>query len=156
MIYDCSKKIDQRNPMTLKKIILFLLILSSPASLFALSGIPVDGSFTSKSIGESMEYLEDKGKTLTLDKIVDETGWTRSGSESLNFGFTPSAYWFRFAVNNTGEEIMELFFEITYPLLNYVDLYVPANGGYKVIKTGNKYPFSHRDIVDKNFVFDLK
>src|SRR3990172_6932936 len=142
--------------MMLKKIIILVSLLSSPASLFALQGIPVGDSFSSKSIGESLEYLEDKTKTLTIDQIVQETEWTVSRSESLNFGFTPSAYWFRFAVNNTGTEILDLFFEITYPLLNYVDLYVPANGGYRAIKTGNKYPFGNRDIEDKNFVFDLR
>jgi methyl-accepting chemotaxis protein len=148
--------IRTENLMVLKKTIFFLSVLLAPVSLLALSGTPVDSSFTSKPIGESMEYFEDKTKKLSINEIVQETGWSGSKTESLNFAFTKSAYWFRFAVENTGGEVFDTFFEISYPLLNFVDLYVPEEGGYKQIKTGNRYPFYDREIVDKNFVFALK
>jgi methyl-accepting chemotaxis protein len=142
--------------MIIIKIILVLLILSSPASLYALAGIPVDSSFDSKTIGGSMEYIEDKSRNLTINEILHETKWIGSKTESLNFGFTNSVYWFRFAVENTTGNVLDLFFEISYPLLNFVDLYMPDNGEYKQVKTGNRYPFDNREIVDKNFVFNLK
>jgi methyl-accepting chemotaxis protein len=140
----------------LKKFIIFMLLFIPSTKLLAQNGVFVDSSFTTKPIGRFMDYHEDKNGSLTINQILRETEWTMSRSESINFGFTKSVYWFRFAVNNTSKEALDLFFELTYPLLNYVYLYVPVKGKYQVIKTGNKYPFYQRDIVDKNFVFDLK
>jgi methyl-accepting chemotaxis protein len=140
----------------LKKFIIFMLLFIPSTKLLAQNGVFVDSSLTTKPIGQFMDYHEDKNGSLTINQILRETEWTMSRSESINFGFTKSVYWFRFAVNNTSKEALDLFFELTYPLLNYVYLYVPVKGKYQVIKTGNKYPFYQRDIVDKNFVFDLK
>ncbi len=140
----------------LKKFIIFMMLFIPSTKLLAQNGVFVDSSFTTKPIGRFMDYHEDKNGSLTINQILRETEWTMSRSESINFGFTKSVYWFRFAVNNTSKEALDLFFELTYPLLNYVYLYVPVKGKYQVIKTGNKYPFYQRDIVDKNFVFDLK
>ncbi len=142
--------------MKLAKLILFFVILSYPISLFALTGVSVNSSFTSKPIGDSIEYIEDKNGALTINEILNEQAWTASKAESVNFGFTKSAYWFRFAIENTGADAFDIFFEISYPMLNYVDLYVPEDGGFKRIKTGNKFAFHERDIVNKNFVFALK
>ena len=132
-------------------------LLAAPASLSALDSIPVDASFSKKTIGTFIEYLEDSGKKLSIDDVTSMDGWKRSAAESINFGFTESAYWFRFAINNGTGGPLNHFFELTYPLMNYVDLYVPSEKGYAPpIRTGNKYPFYHREIEDKNFIFHLK
>jgi len=133
-----------------------IVILLSPVSLLALESIPVDGAFEKKTIGTSIEYIEDKDKLLTIDTVKQNKEWSASNRDSFNFGFTKSVYWFRFAIDNTTTGPIDLFFEITYPLLNYVDFYIPVKGKYKVIRTGNKYPFNDRQIVDKNFLFGLK
>ncbi len=135
---------------------LVVIILTIPASLNALDSIPVDPSFSRQTIGTFIEYIEDRGKKLSIDDVVVSEEWKRSKTESLNFGFTESAYWFRFAINNSTGGPLNHLFELTYPLLNYVDLYVPSETGYTPIKTGNKYPFYHREIEDKNFMFHLK
>ncbi len=134
--------------------LLFLFVL--PMSLPAMETISVNESFHKITIGTYIEYLEDKDKKSTIDQVVNRNDWIQSKSASLNFGFTPSVYWFRFTIDNTGTGPMDLFLEITYPMLNYVDFYIPADGGYRAVKTGNKYPFNHREIEDKNFLFQLK
>lgn len=137
-------------------LLLAATILMLPISLFALDVVRVDESFSRQVIGTNIEYLEDKDKTLTIDQAPAADGWTRSEGESLNFGFTPSVYWFRFAIDNNGSGPMNHFLDISYPLMNYLDLYIPEGDGYRVVKTGNRYPFYDREIEDKNFVFNLK
>jgi methyl-accepting chemotaxis protein len=133
-----------------------ILILLSPVSLLALESIPVDTSFDKKTIGLFIEYIEDKDKLLTIDTVIHNKEWSVSNRDSFNFGFTKSVYWFRFAIDNAAAGPVDLFFEISYPLLNYVDFYIPVKGKYKVVRTGNKYPFYEREIEDKNFLFELK
>jgi methyl-accepting chemotaxis protein len=142
--------------MKLIKIVISIMILSTPISLLAMEILPIDASFDNKSIGTFMEYLEDKDRLLTIDTARQNKDWSSSYGDSLNFGFTKSVYWFRFSIDNRKAGPLELFFEITYPLLNYVDFYIPAKGKYSVIKTGNRYPFYIRPVVDKNFIFPLK
>jgi methyl-accepting chemotaxis protein len=132
------------------------LILMGPPSLMALDAIEVNDSFEKKIIGTELEYLEDKTGNLVFDQARLKRNWARSKADSLNFGFTPSVYWFRFSIDNAGTGPMNLFFEISYPLLHYVDFYIPDGKTYRVIKTGNMYPFYHREIEDKNFIFQLK
>jgi methyl-accepting chemotaxis protein len=132
------------------------VVLSAPVSLFALESIPVDASFDNKTIGTFMEYLEDKDKLLTIDTVKQNREWSASNRDSFNFGFTKSVYWYRFAIDNKSAGPLELLFELTYPLLNYVDFYVPVKGRYEVIKTGNRYAFYQRPIEDKNIIFQLK
>lgn len=128
-------------------------LLAIPA--FALESINLDESFNKKVIGEDIEFLEDKSGELTIDQVVRATRWVKSGKPSFNFGFTQSTYWYRFAIKNATEKPLDYYFEISYPLMNYIDFYGPAKNGYRVIKTGNKYPFYHRAVEDKNFVFRL-
>jgi methyl-accepting chemotaxis protein len=142
--------------MKVQKLMLILLVMWFPVSLFAIDRITVDDSFSSRVIGADIEYLKDESKKLTIDQAPYESGWTGSKGESLNFGFTPHVYWFRFSIDNAGSGPMNLFLDISYPLMNYLDMYIPSGDGYRVVKTGNRYPFYDREIEDKNFVFHLK
>ncbi|HOW82685.1 MAG TPA: 7TM diverse intracellular signaling domain-containing protein [Spirochaetota bacterium] len=142
--------------MKLSFSLLTLLSVLIPVSSFALDPVRVDDSFSSRVIGTQIEYLEDRDKKLTIDQAPAADGWKPSKGESLNFGFTPSVYWFRFTVDYAGSDPMNLFLDISYPLLNYVDFYIPEGEGYRVVKTGNHYPFYEREIEDKNFVFNLR
>ncbi|TAL33635.1 MAG: hypothetical protein EPN93_13535 [Spirochaetes bacterium] len=140
--------------MKLKIAIIASILFSFPLSLAALQGIRVDDSFDAQAIGLNVEYIEDKENTLSFDQVVKEERWTASNKESLNFGFTRSVYWFRFSLDTTGSALNH-FLELTYPMLNHVEFYRPTGKGYRVFKTGNKYPFHEREIEDKNFVFRL-
>jgi methyl-accepting chemotaxis protein len=140
--------------LTLLFVAAFIFIV--PVSLAARESVTVDASFGKKTIGTYIDYIEDKEKKMSIEDAVASGEWKRSQTESLNFGFTESAYWFRFVIDNQTGAPLNHFFELTYPLMNYVDLYVPSGDGFTVTKTGNKYPFFNREIEDKNFIFHLK
>ncbi|MBP7737907.1 MAG: hypothetical protein KA369_18150 [Spirochaetes bacterium] len=131
-------------------------ILMHPLALMAYNAVEVNESFEKKVIGKEVEYLEDRTGEMVFDQARLKRTWKTSKSDSFNFGFTPTVYWFRFAIDNAGTGPMNLFFEISYPLLHHVDFYIPGEKAYRVVKTGTMYPFSHREIEDKNFIFQLK
>ncbi len=141
--------------MKLRYLTLSLLLLLSTRA-YALETVAVDGSFYMKSIGKQFDYIEDREKKLTFDRVIQEKNWTANKNESVNFGFTGSVYWFRFSVDNRGDGPMNHFLELTYPMLNFIEFYRVAEDGHRVSKTGTRYPFSQREIEDKNFIFHLK
>ncbi|MBN1533129.1 MAG: hypothetical protein JXA20_10740 [Spirochaetes bacterium] len=136
--------------------VIAILVFIIPVSLYAVESVRVDNSFHSETIGTRFEYIEDRGKNLSLQDILQGQRWRSSEKESINFGFTPSVYWFRFSVDNRGEAPLNHFLELTYPMLNLIEFYRPGPEGYRVYRTGTRYPFSQREIEDKNFVFQLK
>lgn len=81
--------------------------------------------------------------------------FTPSRERIPNLGITRSTYWARFTVRSQAPTIDE--WRITLRLINFglVDCYAPAADGYRVTRTGNRRPFSTRDLAHRRFVFRL-
>jgi serine phosphatase RsbU (regulator of sigma subunit) len=139
---------------------LFLCISPVTTSAFPAGAdqILIDDNFKSSEIGHQVEFIEDTGGRLTIADIPGRNaGWKQSASDSLNFGFTRSVYWFRFNVINNRTDARSCYFEINYPMLDFIEMYTPdAKGGFEAIKAGDHYPFYQREIIDRNFIFELK
>ncbi|WP_020604877.1 sensor histidine kinase [Spirosoma spitsbergense] len=96
------------------------------------------------SIGRRMSILEDKTARLTLAQVRQRTDFVPSYSEKFQYGYTSSAYWFRFEVTNHSQEnqkhwLLGLLDAIS---LDYVDLYlVYPNGQVIHQQGGGKRPY---------------
>ena len=88
-----------------------LCALAAPASALVEVGPGLDR----ETIGRHLEYIEEPSGGMTFEQAVAASGWNSSPSDAINFGFTSSAYWFRFRVNNTTGAEKEFLFEISYP-----------------------------------------
>ncbi|ABW67486.1 7TM diverse intracellular signaling domain-containing protein [Desulfosudis oleivorans] len=121
------------------------------------SGVPLDDSTGTLYIGQQVEYMEDRAGALFITDVTDmEDRWKASDSTALSFGFTSSTYWFRFTLDNTTDRPRDFYLEFAYPLLDFIELYTPQTEGlFNTIKAGDHYPFSTREIIDKDFVFLL-
>ncbi|MCP4130933.1 MAG: hypothetical protein GY754_08110, partial [bacterium] len=137
---------------------IIFIILLSPWRGFALTPLSLDNTREEYKLAPYLEYLEDPQGTITIRGI--ESGkydhrFTRNTGGTPNMGYVNSAYWVRFScVFPTGEKKWLL--ELEYPLLDYVDLYIPgAAGTRKKIETGDMILFKKRQIKHHNFVFFL-
>src|SRR5690554_5682224 len=77
------------------------------------------------NISTSIDILEDKCKQWTLDDILSkelEDSFRRNDTINPNLGYTSSAYWVRFTVNNKTNH-HEWILEIDNPTMDYVTLY---------------------------------
>jgi serine phosphatase RsbU (regulator of sigma subunit) len=127
-----------------------------PIPIFSNEVITIDDTFKSMSIVNQVSYLEDKGKNLTIDDVSQKIyDWKKSTNKSINFGFTTSAYWFRFTIDCKQNKRKDCYFEIDYPRIDEVEFYIPKNGGYELKKTGDHFPFYNREMIYKNYVFPL-
>ena len=122
--------------------------------------ITVDDNLTSRDVGPGLEYLEDREGSITIRDIVlpGRLPSFRESHETMpNFGLTGSAYWVRFTLNNPLDH--EVLFDLvaTYPLMDDIMLFVPAErNGFIVKESGDIYPFNNREFDHAGFVFPLK
>ena len=137
-------------------VIAFLVVPSPPAFPDV---IKIDENLTSRPIGLDIEYLEDAKGALTFDKVKGgklKGNWTTSNMENPGFGFTDSVYWVRFTVENISRREIRFYLDQNFPQADLVRLYVPENGAYRMIETGDSKPFSERPLEHRSFVFPLQ
>ena len=120
-------------------------------------------SATSESV-ELTQYfdaLEDKDGQLTLADVQSSTEAKKfqvgnAPAESLNFGYTTSAYWLRLTLSNQGSTPLQRMLEINYARLSQVQFHAPdQKGNYQSIVTGIAEPFATRPIKSRHFVFPV-
>lgn len=95
------------------------------------------------------EYYEDIESVHNLNSIakLPNSNWVQAEDGSPTFGFSASQYWLRLQVNNTQATHQNLVFEIGYPLLDYVAVYIiKKNELIHTLTTGDGQPFYPRDI----------
>ncbi len=155
-----------------------VILLLSALPLAALEPIHIKEPEGKIVLGIHTEYLEDKdGKlrfgdirkmetrcndTISKDAInrvstdTTEPCWNKSEQKNLHFGFTTSAYWIKFQIENEQDEYKHWLLEISYPFLDRIDLYSPeANWNYTIETTGDQFPFSNRKIPNRHFILKL-
>lgn len=108
------------------------------------------------AIGEGMLLLEDPHRQLTLtEALAPDTHWHVASDTVFNRGYTPSAWWLRFAVRNTQTD-RHWMLEIAYAPLDSVEVHIQReNGISEHLKMGDKLPFSQRPVQHRYFVVPL-
>lgn len=137
------------------------LIVSLPAGM--LSAQPgtftLDPALDRASLGKHIAILEDKAGDLTIEDVSSPEiapRFSPSEREEPGYGFTSSVYCARLAVSNPSNKPIEWFLELGYPLIDFVDLFVPdGKGGFINKKTGDCLPFDSRDVHYRNIIFRL-
>lgn len=105
-------------------------------------------------INSEMVYLEDPKHTESIETILkNQHNWQKIERNSPNFGFTETAYWFRFNIQNTSEHEEDIYLDLPIPFLDSVKLYLTRNGEVlQMHDVGDQYPFAQRPIKHQNFV----
>ncbi len=141
--------------------LLFVLISLSPLSRLSAQQVTftIDPSLGHASLGRHIEILEDRTGDFRIEDVTTPEialAFSPSEDEEPSFGFTSSVYWARLTVINPSTDPVEWFLEVGYPLIDFIDLYIPdPNEGFKIKKTGDHLPFDSRDFHYRNVVFRL-
>jgi signal transduction histidine kinase/CheY-like chemotaxis protein len=158
-------------------VILILLTLFSPVGLAVGAGAGTGtGTGTAPVIltdtvevyplSLHLELLEDPQANLTINDVrtpITARSFKPNNQTSPGFGFTPSAYWAKFDLNNQSAQTKRWLFEIAFPLHDEVDVYVFNTSGPLLSQqnpsqqwhTGDSVPFASRPYDNHNFVFPL-
>ena len=109
-------------------------------------------------IGTHLSYLEDSLRKFNIYDIASgryDHLFKRVESANTNLGFSNSAYWLRLDVDNQSIRQENFFLEINYPLLDSIELYFDDLDEWLSKKSGDYYPFSKREVKNRNFIFPL-
>jgi len=142
---------------------LALLALLIFASAQAQEAAPLPGAEGHVSLGRFMQVLEDPGGTLQLEDVrsgAQAGHFAPAASDPVNFGYSHSTWWLRFALPGGAPAGEDLLLEVAYPSLDRVELYVPdpqpgAAPRYWAHIAGDTLPWAAREVRDRNFVFRI-
>jgi len=115
-------------------------------------------SYSSEQVVQTL-YLEDPSAQLTVNQVIARTEpstWQSVSGDDIHFGYSESAFWFKFRVINNSQNFASQILAIDYPIIEYIDYYQVTNGvTSKHIKTGTLRPFDSRQMKHPNFIFPL-
>lgn len=103
-------------------------------------------------------YVEDAENSLNIDDVVNLplNTWQVSDNTTPDFGFTDSAYWFSFDIQNTSSTTKEFVLNYDYAAMDYISVYFFDNTNNLLLKqyhTGDQNLFSSRPIQHSTFAF---
>ena len=128
------------------------IVLSETAPVYVLDKNSVPVGF-----GLHTMFIEDIKGEMSLSDVQEIDKWSPTPEGGLTAGFTKSAYWLRFAVNNSTDHLINWNLEFAYPLLDKIDFYSPSKkNSYVKLVTGDHLPFSHREINYRNIIVPIK
>lgn len=114
------------------------------------------------NVHKAADVLEDEPGRLTLQDLLSggaSEGFRPVDPESsglASFGFTRSAYWYRFTLDNPGTTSRRMLLVLPTPWLDTVHLYAAdAQGGFHERLVGDDLPFAAREHLTPAFVLEL-
>jgi serine phosphatase RsbU (regulator of sigma subunit) len=105
--------------------------------------------------------LENPDGKLTFAEIQDPTVASQfkrilTGEDTINLGYTRSAYWLRLTVTNPSHTSLEQIIEIgAYPITEFQFFAPSGEKKYQSISTGSNHAYSTRAYKNRFFVFPL-
>jgi two-component system, sensor histidine kinase LadS len=96
------------------------------------------------------------------EEFQPDLAWSRviNSKEKTNgyVGHTNKLYWVGFTIKNELSDNLEFILEIANPQIDRLSIYEIGTNSFPILilETGDKYPFSHRLIAHRNFVFPIK
>lgn len=111
-------------------------------------------------LGLNLDILEDPTGDLNIGEVSSpayDSQFVPNEASVPNYGFTHSAYWIRFSLDNQTTQITEWLLEQGFANTQYIDLYLPRSDGqgFDVKQTGALRPVSTRDILYPKIVFSI-
>ncbi|MGB7452267.1 MAG: 7TM diverse intracellular signaling domain-containing protein, partial [Lysobacterales bacterium] len=136
-----------------------MILMLCPPALFANESLILPDDAGNYPIGRYLDILEDKQGNWSIEDVTSSeisSQFIKSNVDVPNFGFSKSAYWVRASIQNPNPGKDHLLLEVAYPLIDHIKLFIiSADGRVTTRESGDKLPFSHRDIIYRNFVFKL-
>ncbi|MCS6796813.1 MAG: hypothetical protein NZ516_12725, partial [Raineya sp.] len=141
-----------------------VFLLFSSLTLAQNNILQIYRSDTIFSLNPFLTYIEDKEKNYTFEQISSPQGqrnFQPLPKGKANFGYSNSAYWFKFSIQPQVRENTSWLVEFAYPILDEILFFAPdltkntQKLTWKKYVLGDKYPFAQRPIKYKNFTIPI-
>ncbi len=135
------------------------MIAASDAS--ASETLPAQFTETTKTLDllPYFEILVDSERSLSIEDVTKpslSSAFSPATRIGNSFGFSGAAYWVRFSVHLDRSLQDTVLLQLEFPLVDHVTLYKPdGSGGFYPSTTGDRLPFSSREVSFRNYLFRL-
>lgn len=107
-----------------------------------------------------VEYRRDTSKIMDLESVRHpnkENPWQTLTEDYANFGYQPVPYWYRFTIKNPKAIRINQIIEISYPLLDEIDIYSFRDGEMlEEYHFGDRLPYAQRLIDHPHFLVPIE
>ena len=92
------------------------------------------------SLDPAVSYLEDPESQLQIGDVLGaQLDWIPNGDKTFNKSYNESSWWLKIEIDNPTARAQSRLLEISYPVLDYIDVYlVPNNELLQEYKLGDK------------------
>lgn len=108
----------------------------------------------------AIDYLRDRDRSFSFEQSAStspaDSRWQASNDETLNFGYTTDRLWLRYDIRNAKSISVERILEISYPVIDNIDIHIQNHQSVEIIKLGDKLPFVNRPVAHRNFIIPLR
>lgn len=138
----------------------FFRNLSAAALLIAASShlpaFTVDPDLPRQDVIENVSVIVETER-LSYQQVTEQpaANWLPVAGP-INAGYTDKGHWYQIRLHNPGGTDFPRLLEISYPLLDHIELYAVRNGSLIATHiTGDALPFQQRPLEHRNFVFPV-
>lgn len=134
----------------LGRLVLSLAVGAASNAYSAPNAVDVANNEPELALSRQLQTLEDPRGQLTLGTLLAEPqAWHNNATDSLNFGFSHSAWWVRIGLSNTNNTTVTTVLDLGTPLQDEVDMHIVRadNRSEKPVLTGDRRPFNTRPIL---------
>ncbi len=158
--------LSHKNRGTLMRLLIIIILVSIVVLYSAYVPERTEDNLESDANGDIynlnpyVQLIADPSNELTLSDITSldiQNDFTKHNEITApSYSYTDSTLWAKIQQQNPDQEQSWLL-ELGYSLLNQVDFFILDDNDEitEHIVTGNQYPFYQRDIVNRNFVYQL-
>jgi diguanylate cyclase (GGDEF)-like protein len=146
----------------LRKLLAVALVSFGGVAAAAAPGVislTTDESVRITSLSSSIQLLEDPTGQLDIDAVSREPAdakFVAATPDTANVGFSRSVWWARLSLRNDADEPRLVYLRQGYPLIDSLVFFEPApGGGWTRHETGDRTPFSTREVAHRDFLFPL-
>lgn len=135
-------------------------------SILSLAGAAQAGTLTLEEGNDSylvhtvVDTLEDTSGKLGFVDVstgIASAAFRKSAAGTFSFGFTDSAYWFRFDIDNRSSQTHSMVLVLRTAWLDTIHAYLPNQAGnYQELRLGDKQLFRERLHMHPQFLIDLQ
>ena len=129
----------------LRQIAVFLGLVLGSATLYADSSVVLSEDVGIVALGPYLDILEDPDGEWGIEDVISpdlSSRFFRNTVDVPNFGFTKSAYWVRFRLQNSNAERGRFLLEVGYPMLDHISFFIISdNGRITTRESGYTLPF---------------
>ncbi len=145
--------------------LIFLALMSqfaigmTPVLKTGKTAVDLDETSDAVNLSQSIWYLEDKPSNFDphlLSSSNDNSNWAPNHNETINFGYSDSAYWVTTLLRNSSDVPLDRLLEIAYNVLDSIDIYlIDENEIIEHHQLGDLLPFNERVYQHRNFVYPI-